>query len=111
MKVSRNFSEVSVRAFLGSAGIRTSKLKTEDDLWSVASVLWPHWINRRPNSDVSVLRGQIAGISRKNRISVARTTLRNVDRRFVSGAEKHQKKIDPAFSERLSAVSEQLRVV
>jgi hypothetical protein len=101
--------EISVRAFLGAHGIRTSEIQLEDDLWSVASTLWPQRVRCPKNGDLGQLRFQISKISKKDRRDMAAENLKHVDPRFVSGAEKHQRKIDPEFSDRLAAVSDQLR--
>lgn len=57
----------SLKALLGSRGVKVSKLETADDYWQVAILLWPTVIIRGHGSSFQSLMDQIKAMSKKQR--------------------------------------------
>ena len=53
--------------FIGARGIATSSLKTPDDWWTVAEILWPDCIMRENDSSLFDLEDQISSMSKTQR--------------------------------------------
>ena len=66
--------KVQLMAFLGSRGVKTSKLNGDDDVWKAAIVLWPT-IQR--GSDLGSLVRQISSFSKAKRKS-ANVNIKNL---------------------------------
>ena len=76
---------------LGSRGVKTSALKTEDDYWKAAETLFPGRIAR--NGGFTSLAVQIHSIPKKERKRLAAENLRSVPVEWISGAHVHQRKL------------------
>jgi len=74
----------SLKAFMGSQGIKTGLLKLDAQYWIIAAMLWPDRIVRRPDDDLGDLHKQIHSIGKKERSALARANLGNVPEFFVS---------------------------
>lgn len=61
----------SLKAFLGSRGVKVSNLKGADDYWHVASILWPFTVKRGERGDRAELLRRIRGMSKKQRRAAA----------------------------------------
>lgn len=57
----------SLKAFFGSRGIRASALKTDDDFWQCAHILWPFAVGKKDRGPLALLLGKIRGIPKKHR--------------------------------------------
>ncbi len=66
-------AETSVRAFLGSNGVKVSKLNGIDDYWRAARILWGDLVEENPKvRDVYTLVFQLNRIPKKQRPKLAR---------------------------------------
>lgn len=81
----------TLKALLGSRGIKTSSLKTEDDYWEAAETLFPGRIAR--NGGFTSLAVQIHSIPKKERKRLGAANLRNVPIEWISDASVHQQKL------------------
>lgn len=70
----------ALKAFIGSRGIKASKIKTIEDFWKVAAILWPEHI-KGENGSLDQLEAQIRSLSKKQRQS-ARQNVKNVPAEF-----------------------------
>lgn len=57
----------SLKALLGSRGVKVSRLDTADDYWQVACLLWPTVIRRGSDNSFQALMDQIKAMSKKQR--------------------------------------------
>ena len=64
----------SLRAFLGSRGVKTSLLLTDDHFWTVAMAMWPA-IERGQGATLSDLTNQLRGMTKKQRKSARREAI------------------------------------
>ncbi|MFD1199548.1 hypothetical protein ACFQ3K_14675 [Brucella gallinifaecis] len=80
----RNKSKVwaseALKAFIGSRGVKASKLKTIEDFWKVAAILWPQHIKGKIGS-LDQLEAHIRSLSKKQR-QAARENLKRVPAEF-----------------------------
>jgi hypothetical protein len=81
----------TLKALLGSRGVKTSALKTEDDYWKAAETLFPGRIAR--NGGFTSLAVQIHSIPKKERKRLGAANLRNVPIEWISNASVHQQKL------------------
>lgn len=65
-----------LKAFLGSRGVKTSALASEDDYWTASETLFPGHIKRQ--GGLSSLYVQIQAIPKKMRGELGRTNMRNL---------------------------------
>lgn len=56
----------ALKAFIGSRGVKASKLKTIQDFWKVAAILWPEHFKGKIGS-LDQLEKQIRSLSKKQR--------------------------------------------
>lgn len=56
----------ALKAFIGSRGVKASKLKTTQDFWKVATILWPEHFKGK-NGSLDQLEKQIRSLSKKQR--------------------------------------------
>tara|TARA_R100000365_G_C2748614_1_gene80773 strand:- start:15754 stop:16236 length:483 start_codon:yes stop_codon:yes gene_type:complete len=61
----------SLRAFLGSRGVKTSHLETDDHYWRVAKAMWPA-IRRGQGATLSDLTNQLRGMTKNQRKAAKR---------------------------------------
>lgn len=80
-------------AMLGSRGIKTSMLKSEDDYWTAAEILFSGRIKR--NGGLTSLYTQIHAIPKKQRKALANENLRKLPADWLSSATAHQAKLSP----------------
>ncbi|MCD1645284.1 hypothetical protein [Aurantimonas coralicida] len=64
----------SLQAFLGSRGVKTSLLLTEDHFWTVAMAMWPA-IERGQGSTLTDLTNKLRGMTKKQRKSARREAI------------------------------------
>ena len=76
----------SLKAFFGSRGIKASKLKADDDFWTVARILWPFAINGK-NGSLSDLHGILKGLTKRQRRE-ASANIRKVPAQFLASSQK-----------------------
>jgi hypothetical protein len=57
---------LSLVAFLGSRGVITSRLQSEEDYWTAAKILWPQ-IKRKPKDGMNELEAKIKAIPKPQR--------------------------------------------
>lgn len=57
----------SLKAFIGSRGVKVSALKGPDDYWHVASILWPHSVKAGERGKLSKLLSTIRSMPKKER--------------------------------------------
>jgi len=81
----------TLKALLGSRGIKTSALKSEDDYWKAAETLFPGRIAR--NGGFTSLAVQIHSIPKKERKRLAAANLRSVPADWISEASVHRAKL------------------
>lgn len=67
------FASEGLKAFLGSRGVKTSELKTEDDYWTAAEILFSGRIKR--TGGFSSLYLQIQSIPKKERGALGRSNV------------------------------------
>lgn len=70
----------ALKAFFGSRGVKASKLKTIEDFWKVAAILWPQHIKGKIGS-LDQLEAHIRSLSKKQR-QAARENLNRVPAEF-----------------------------
>lgn len=85
------FSHDGLRSMFGARGVKTSKLSSEDDCWTVAETLFPGHIKR--DGGLTSLYSQILKISKKERKRLATANLRNLPTDWLSGASAHARKL------------------
>ncbi|WP_267550328.1 hypothetical protein [Rhizobium rhizogenes] len=69
-------AETSVRAFLGSNGVKVSKLAGIEDYWRAARILWAELVEENPKvRDVYTLVFQLNRIPKKQRPKLARKNI------------------------------------
>lgn len=85
------FASEGLKAMLGSRGIKTSCLESEDDYWAAAGILFPERIKR--DGGLSSLYVQINSIPKKERKRLAQENLRLIPPDWLSTAEVHRAKI------------------
>ena|ERR1044072_5743685 len=76
------FASEGLKALLGSRGIKTSMLKSEDDYWTAAEILFPGRIKR--DGGFSSLYVQIHSIPKKTRQALGRENLRKLPAAWLS---------------------------
>lgn len=81
----------TLKALLGSRGVKTSALKSEDDYWKAAETLFPGRIAR--NGGFTSLAVQIHSIPKKERKRLGSANLRNIPSEWLSEALVHQAKL------------------
>lgn len=81
----------TLKALLGSRGIKTSALKSENDYWQAAETLFPGRIAR--NGGFTSLAVQIHSIPKKERKRLGAANLRNMPSEWISDALVHQQKL------------------
>lgn len=69
-----NASE-ALKAFIGARGIKASKLKTIQDFWKVAAILWPEHFKGKIGS-LDQLETQIRSLSKKQRQAARQNVMR-----------------------------------
>lgn len=84
---------VELKAMLGSRGIKTSMLKSEDDYWTAAEILFSGRIKR--NGGLTSLYTQIHAIPKKQRKALANENLRKLPADWLSSAPAHRAKLSP----------------
>jgi hypothetical protein len=57
----------SLKAFIGSRGIKVSALKSPEDYWHVASILWPHTVKADAGTSLKRLHKLIKGMTKAQR--------------------------------------------
>ncbi|QIB36851.1 hypothetical protein G3A56_01595 [Rhizobium oryzihabitans] len=85
------YASLELRASLGARGIKTSKLKTEDDYWLVAETLFAGRITR--DGGLTRLYAQICNITKKERARLTAENLKKIDPDWLSDAAAHQRKL------------------
>jgi len=75
------FASDGLKSLLGSRGIKTSELKSEDDYWAAAEILFPGHINRL--GGFSSLYVQITAIPKKLRGELGRANLRHIPKEWL----------------------------
>lgn len=70
----------ALKAFIGSRGVKASKLKTIEDFWKVAAILWPQHFKGKIGS-LDQLEAHIRSLSKKQR-QAARENLVRVHAEF-----------------------------
>jgi hypothetical protein len=69
-------AETSIRAFLGSNGVKVSKLNGIEDYWRAARILWGDLVEEKPKvRDVYTLVFQLNRIPKKQRPKTARSNV------------------------------------
>jgi hypothetical protein len=64
----------SLRAFLGSRGVKTSHLEADDHYWRVAKAMWPA-IKRGQGATLSDLTDQLRGMTKNQRKAAKRDAI------------------------------------
>lgn len=77
-------AEVSVRAFLGANGVKTSKLNGLADYWTAAITLWPGHVSPA-QAGMEALHFQINKIPKKQRSKLARQNLAGLPTTWRAG--------------------------
>lgn len=77
-----------VKAMLGSQGIKTSLLTSDDAFWTVAALLWPEHIDRPEAPSLPALVDQIAAIGKKQRPKIARANMHSVPAHLVTESKR-----------------------
>lgn len=72
------------KAFLGSIGIKVSKLASDDEYWAVAAILWPGHVNKPDRPTFADFVKQISSMNKKARPRLARENLKHVPSHLVS---------------------------
>ena len=70
----------ALKAFIGSRGVKASKLKTIEDFWKVAAILWPQHFKGKIGS-LDQLEAHIRSLSKEQR-QAARENLSRVPAEF-----------------------------
>lgn len=65
----------ALKAFIGSRGVKASKLKTTQDFWKVAAILWPEHFKGK-NGSLDQLETQIRSLSKKQRQTARQNVMR-----------------------------------
>ena len=65
----------ALKAFIGSRGVKASKLKTIQDFWKVAEILWPEHFEDKIGS-LDQLETQIRSLSKKQRQAARQNVMR-----------------------------------
>ena len=86
---------LSLNALLGTYGVMTSKLMSNQDYFTCAEALWPG-VTRRCES-LEDLQRAIKSLSKIDRRSRAKTNLHHVPSCFLSSAEKHERALAAAL--------------
>lgn len=86
-----SFASNELRAMLGARGIKTSKLESENDYWTVAETLFAGRIKR--TGGMSDLLLQICRINKKDRARLTAANLKNIDPDLLSDAAIHVRKL------------------
>jgi len=68
----------SLKAFVGSRGVKASALKSAEDFWTVAHILWPHAVKKGQSGHISELLGIIRSMSKKGRSISASENIKKV---------------------------------
>ncbi len=76
------FASNELRAMIGARGIKTSKLESESDYWTVAETLFAGRIKR--TGGMSDLLLQICRINKKDRARLTAANLKNIDPEWLS---------------------------
>lgn len=61
----------SLRAFMGSRGVKASKLETDADYWQVARLLWPQAVKKNAGGSLTELHAIISRMTKRSRQSAA----------------------------------------
>lgn len=85
------FASEGLKALIGARGIKTSRLKSEDDYWTAAETLFPGCIDR--NGGFTSLYVQIHSIPKKKRSKLMAENLHRIPVEWLSKAGFHQAKI------------------
>jgi hypothetical protein len=91
----------ALKALLGSRGIKTSMLKSEDDYWTAAEILFSGRIKR--NGGLTSLYTQIHAIPKKQRKALANENLRKLPADWLSSAPAHLAKLSPTTANEVAA--------
>lgn len=59
----------SLKAFIGSRGVKVSALGNDADYWKVARILWPHAIKKKDSGPLSLLHHKIKSMPKRSRAS------------------------------------------
>lgn len=76
----------SLKAFIGSRGVKVSALQSPEDYWHVASILWPHTIKGEASS-LKRLHKLIKGMSKTER-RTASVNIKAVPAKWRADAHK-----------------------
>lgn len=71
----------SLKAFFGSRGIKASTLKTDEDFWTVAHVLWPSFVKKSKRGPLAELHATLRSMSKKQR-QAARANIGKVPAKY-----------------------------
>ena len=73
----------SLKAFIGSRGVKVSALKSDADYWTVARILWPQAVAANDGGPLSLLHHKIKSLTKRQR-QEARSNLRKVPTKWVA---------------------------
>jgi hypothetical protein len=85
------FAHSGLVALLGSRGVKTSALKSEDDYWTAAETLFPGQITR--NGGMTALYVQINAIPKNARKRFVLENLRKLPSEWLSSSSAHARKL------------------
>jgi len=57
----------SLKAFIGSRGVKVSALKSDEDFWIVARILWPQAVTANDGGPLSLLHHKIKSLTKRQR--------------------------------------------
>jgi hypothetical protein len=79
----------ALKAYFGSRGIKASRLKSDDDFWIVAHILWPSHVGESQRGPLRSLLTIIRGMSKKER-QTARGRVQHVPARYLAPSQPMQ---------------------
>lgn len=94
MKTVNSF--LSLQAFLGCCGVKTSRLMTNQDYWTVARTLFPARIDQFEGATLEDLHAQVKAMTKAERRFLGRENIKHIPAKLVSVAPVHQAKLQGA---------------
>jgi hypothetical protein len=71
-RVGDGFQEIeSLKAFIGSRGVKVSAFESEEDYWTCARILWPQAVASKDGGPLALLHHKIKSLSKKQRRSAS----------------------------------------
>lgn len=89
-------SFLSLQAFLGCCGVKTSMLMANQDYWAAAKTLFPSRIDQFEGATLEDLHAQIKAMTKVERRILGRENIRHIPAKWMSVAPVHQAKLQEA---------------